>query len=245
MQPLPPLIIIVGHYGVGKTNLALNLARIQRDSCQIKAAVLTQTIVDLDVVNPYFRTSDFARALVSFGIRLLGPSYGSTTLDTPSLMPGIDTVIAEANDAHPVIVDVGGDVDGARALARFAPYVTAQLDRMVIYVVNNARPEIADAQRAAAVLREIENISGVSATHIAGNTHLKEQTVPETIIRSLPYVHSVACAVDLPVVFVTAPPSCAAEVKAASAAGPYTFPILSIDVIVGNPWETLVPFGVL
>ena len=253
MIQLPPLVIIIGHYGVGKTNLALNLARIQRVSCQKTANLQTQSLIDLDVVNPYFRSSDHAAALASFGIRLLGPVYGSSTLDTPSLMPGIDAVIAEANPTRPVIVDVGGDSDGARALARFAPHINRQIGFMVIYVVNSARPEIAEAQDAVAILREIESISGVSATHIAGNTHLKDQTLAETVICSLPYLRLIAQATGLPIAFVTAPRLYVKEVEdaAKSAAGAFaeaaadagqSLPVLPVDIFVGNLWERLASF---
>jgi len=174
---------------------------------------------------------------------MLGPVHGTTTLDTPSLMPGIGTVIAEASIEHPVIVDVGGDADGARALARFVPQIEAKPDTMLIYVVNQARPETATPDQALAILREIEKTSGINATHIAGNTHLKEQTTTDTVVASLPYVQSLSQAANLPVAFVTAPRSCVADVEAIVAASLLPLYILPVDIIVGNPWEDTVPFA--
>jgi len=109
-----PLIVITGHYGVGKTNLALNLAR------DLRAVYPRVTLVDLDIVNPYFRSSDSRAFLAQHDIALLGPSHAGGNLDTPSLAPGIDTAIETASASHAVVVDVGGDPDGARALGRFA-----------------------------------------------------------------------------------------------------------------------------
>ena len=238
---LSSLIVIVGHYGVGKTNLALNLARIQRASCEKAAPVSRQTIIDLDIVNPYYRTSDYEKELAAAGIQLLGPSYSDTTLDTPSLMPGIDTSIAQASAGHPVIVDVGGDPDGARALARFAPAINGHPDCTVIYVVNSARPEIAKPDDAVALLGEIEATANIKATHIAGNTHLKEHTTPEVVAASVPYVQSVARLAKLPVAFITAPRPCVSEAKALLPPDLDPTSILPVDTLVGNTWEDLAP----
>ncbi|MCL2756659.1 MAG: ParA family protein [Coriobacteriia bacterium] len=255
---LPALTIVVGHYGVGKTNLALNLVLLQRKTLQ--GGKTSQALVDLDIVNPYFRSGDFARGLQTLGISLLGPVHGASNLDTPSLMPGIDVAITEASPKHPVIIDVGGDADGARALARYASMIENQPDRMVLYVVNSARPEVSTPQAALQIMREIEETSGVSITHIAGNTHLKEQTTAETVIASLPYVLNLAVDAELPVAFVAAPRSYAAEVQDAAAAGlrtttpvdiqaveatnaqpAPTLCILPIDILVGCSWEALSP----
>ena len=242
MLQLPPLVVIVGHYGVGKTNLALNLARSQRDSYLQTGRPFTQTLIDLDIVNPYYRTSGFAKELVSSGIRLIGPVHGSSTLDTPSLMPGVDAAILEADESHPVIIDVGGDADGARALARFSRQIAVQHDHMVMYLVNSARPEVATAECAIAILLEIETTSGVKATHIANNTHLKDHTTPELILQSASYTQEIAQKTGLPVAFITAPVACAAEVRNSLAHCGVHVPVLPVDIMVGNPWEDLVPF---
>ncbi|MDR0888291.1 MAG: hypothetical protein LBM21_00135 [Coriobacteriales bacterium] len=161
------LNIICGHAGVGKTNFALNLA---------VAAPACSTIVDLDVVNPYFRTSDNAAFLNEHNVKMLGPVFGGSSGDAPSLMPGINTAIQEATRDCPVIVDVGGDPDGAKALARFKPDVLKQEDRQVIYVVNFRRPETATVDDNIMMMRMIEGVSGVSVTSIFSNTNLGAST---------------------------------------------------------------------
>lgn len=234
MMSLPSLIIIVGHYGVGKTNLALNLALLQRGG-KTDTPFEAQTLVDLDIVNPYYRAGDHARELAAHGISVLGPVHGASNLDTPSLMPGISSVIERSDVSHPVLVDVGGDPDGARALARFSEEINAHDDRVVLYVVNNMRPELATAEDAVALLREIEKTAGVRATHIVGNTHLREQTTPELIAGSIPYVQAVASAAELPLAFVTVPRSDLQSVETLVQGEP----LLPLDVLVGNLWDDL------
>ncbi|MDR3315929.1 MAG: hypothetical protein LBS98_05590, partial [Coriobacteriales bacterium] len=115
----PHLTLITGHYGAGKTNLALNVAR------GLRADYERVTLIDLDIVNPYFRCSDNLGFLQAFNIDLLGPVYGTDApnLDAPSLSPGIGEAMQQASEAHAVVVDVGGDPDGARALARYEPSI--------------------------------------------------------------------------------------------------------------------------
>ncbi|MCL1890937.1 MAG: ParA family protein [Coriobacteriia bacterium] len=250
---LPPLTIVAGHYGVGKTNLALNLALMQRRALGVDAL----TLIDLDIVNPYFRSGNYEQGLQSLGISFLGPVHGASNLDTPSLMPGIAAALAAASSEHPVIIDVGGDADGARALARFVPQITAQPEFWFIYVANSSRPEVDDPEKALAILREIERVSGLCATHIAGNTHLKEQTSPETIISSLPYLEKLAELTKLPLAFVAVPHDCLLELAqeegleaqekpptktpaahASAAKTPaQTPPLFPVDILVGCSWE--------
>ena len=62
------ITVITGHYGSGKTNLAVNLA--------VKAKKVT--VADLDVVNPYFRTADFRGLFEELGIKLIAPGRCET-----------------------------------------------------------------------------------------------------------------------------------------------------------------------
>jgi hypothetical protein len=232
----PWLTIIAGHYGVGKTNLSLNLAR---DLRQVAPRV---TLVDLDIVNPYFRTTDNQAFLDAHRIEVLGPVYGASNLDTPSLSPGIDNAIREANAERLVLVDVGGDPDGARALGRFSAIVATRPYRF-IFVANLRRPETATVTANLELLRGIEETTSLSITGIVGNTHLKEFTTVESIVEVYASTRQLAEAAAVPLLALTTPRPLATQVEAAlaqlegSTSTNAPTPVYPIDPIVSTPWE--------
>jgi hypothetical protein len=230
---LSRLTIITGHYGVGKTNLSLNLAR------DVRAQVPRVTLVDLDIVNPYFRSTDNQAFLDACDIEVLGPVHGASNLDTPSLSPGIDRAIRVASEGHAVLIDVGGDPDGARALGRFSETIAARPHQM-LFVVNLRRPEAASVADNLALLRGIEETSGLLVTGIFGNTHLKEFTTAAGIAEAVGSTRALAEATGLPLVGIAAPRPLAAEVASLLAAGAPSYgdaPVYPVDLIVGTPWE--------
>ena len=233
----PWLTVVTGHYGVGKTNLSLNIAR------DIRSVVPKVTLVDLDIVNPYFRTTDNKGFLDACDIRVLGPVYGATSLDTPQLTPGIDEAIVDAHEGHAVVLDVGGDPDGARALGRFAAKITSRPHRLS-HVVNLRRPETMSVEDNLKLLRAVEATSGLKATEIVGNTHLKELSTAEDIVSAIKPTHEIAAAAGLPLSCIAVPRRLAAQVEAAltedattQGLEPYSIPIYPVDIIVGTPWE--------
>ncbi|MDR0347213.1 MAG: hypothetical protein LBH56_02430 [Coriobacteriales bacterium] len=256
------LTVLTGHYGVGKTNLALNLAR------DARAVASRVTLLDLDIVNPYFRSTDNQAFLDAAGVEVLGPVHAASNLDTPSLSPGIEGIIRSAKEGHAVFVDVGGDPDGARALGRFSATINARPYQM-LFVVNLHRPEARSVADNLEVLRGIERASGVRATGIFGNTHLKEYTTAGDIVAAVETTRAIADAAGLPLVGISAPRPLADEVTSllagsaspsapASSAGsagavspadtaapesatahetdvaPALYPV---DLIVATPWE--------
>jgi hypothetical protein len=257
---LSRLTIITGHYGVGKTNLSLNLAR------DVRAEVERVTLVDLDIVNPYFRSTDNQAFLDARDIEVLGPVHGASNLDTPSLSPGIDRAIRVAGEGHAVLIDVGGDPDGARALGRFSALIDAK-PHQTLFVVNLCRPEAASVADNLALLRGIEETSGLLVTGIFGNTHLKEFTTAAGIVKAVGPTRALAEAAGLPLVGIAAPRPLAAEVASllttdgalraaevasllATASAPTSvlpprdntpscsaLPVYPVDLIVGTPWE--------
>ena len=182
---LAPVTVVVGHYGAGKTTFALNLA------LDAAAAGCAVTLADMDVVNPYFRSSEYAELLEGRGVRLIAPVFAraGTSLDVPSLtgevVPAIQAAYAwqRASDggerpAAPrpvVIVDAGGDDVGATALARFAAALAAGPGE-VLYVANAYRNLTRKAAEAVAVLREIEARASVPVAAVVGNSHLQGET---------------------------------------------------------------------
>lgn len=190
-----PFTLICGHYGCGKTNLSLNIA------ADIAARGEKVALVDLDIVNPYFRSSDYRDVAEKAGIRLIAPGYAGSTLDSPALPAEIFSVFDF--DGF-VIFDVGGDDVGATALGRFAPKIS-RIDYDMLYVVNKYRPITADSSSAAELLGEIESASRLKATGVINNSHLMHLTTAETVRDSIPYAKRTADELNLPLHFTTAP----------------------------------------
>lgn len=168
--------LFCGHYGSGKTNIAVNYAK------HIKAGGFKTTIVDLDIVNPYFRTKDSEKELEAFGIRVISLPFANSNVDLPSI-PAESYSVFNKKDEYAVF-DIGGDDSGAYVLGRFAPYVTEENDYDNFYVVNFNRPLTRTAEEAFEVLREVENASHIPFTGIVNNTNLGEETTADGVVSS-------------------------------------------------------------
>ena len=121
--------LFCGHYGSGKTNIAVNYAK------HIKAGGFKTTIVDLDIVNPYFRTKDSEKELEALGIRVISLPFANSNVDLPSI-PAESYSVFNKKDEYAVF-DIGGDDSGAYVLGRFAPYVTEENDYDNFYIHSN------------------------------------------------------------------------------------------------------------
>ena len=185
------LTLFAGHYGSGKTNLALNWA------CALRREGLNVTVADLDIVNPYFRTKDAAALLSERGIGLVSSPYANTNLDVPA-MPKEIYALVDGRDQYAVL-DVGGDDRGALALGRYVPAIREENDYEMLLVVNASRPLTRTAANALAVAREIESACGLPFTAIVNNTNLGAETTPETVLASLSYAEELSRLMGIPV----------------------------------------------
>lgn len=217
------IFIICGHYGCGKTNLSLNLAI---DAAEAGEQV---TLIDMDLVNPYFRSSEYGNLLEPYGVRLIRPVYANSTLDIPSISPAVSAALDGDQDAT-VILDVGGDDAGATALGQFAASISRYPYEMY-YVVNHYRPLSAGSQETAALLEEIQAASRLKATGVVNNSHLKQETTPEDIRRAFPYGEEVARQLGLPLCFTTVPQGLWEELAGSL---PQLRPV---KAYVRSPWE--------
>lgn len=186
------ITILCGHYGCGKTNLALNLA-LEEAPC---------TLADLDIVNPYFRSSEYEALLAQNEVRFIKPVFAGTTLDTPTLSPALFSIFDEA--AGRVLIDAGGDDAGVTALGGLSSQLEACGYEM-IYVINRNRVLSQTPEDAAGLLREIETASRLKATGIVNNTHLGVETDLETVLEGLPFAQKTAELCNLPLFYSTAP----------------------------------------
>ena len=186
------ITIFSGHYGSGKTNIALTYALSEREKGKAVA------IADIDIVNPYFRTKDSEEMLAEHGIRLICSEYANTNIDIPALPQDIYAIVDDRSLT--CILDVGGDERGALALGRIAPAIREENDYDMIFVANRYRPLTATVEGAMEVLREIEAACGLSFTAIVNNSNLGAETTAEDILSSVAFGEALSAASGLPVV---------------------------------------------
>jgi hypothetical protein len=208
------ITLFAGHYGSGKTNIALNYARM------LKRGGEKVAIADLDIVNPYFRTKDSAADLQAEGIDLVVSDFANSNVDFPAMPKEIYALVAPPEigtecrtPRAKVVIDVGGDDRGALALGRYVPDIKAEGDYEMLAVVNASRPLTETAVDTVEVLREIEAACRLPFTGIVNNTNLGQQTTAETVLGSKAYADEVAARMGLPVRFTCAPAALAEELK--------------------------------
>ena len=199
------LTLFAGHYGSGKTNIAINYAlNLARKGHKI-------VLADLDIVNPYFRTKDSAPYLESEGIELIVSEFANTNVDFPALPKSVYDALADKGK-H-IVMDIGGDDRGALALGRWADDIRASGDYEMLAVINASRPLTTSVEDTVEVLREIESASSIPFTGIVNNTNLGPQTTSECVLASLPYAEAVASALNLKVRFTCCEKSIADKIK--------------------------------
>ena len=186
------ITLLCGHYGSGKTNVAVNLALRERKIHENVA------IADLDIVNPYFRSKDSSEDFQKAGIRLICSEYANSNVDIPALPQ--DMYAITDDKSLRVLIDVGGDDRGALALGRLTPAILAENDYEMLMVINCYRPLTRDVESTIEVMREIEFACKIPFTGLVNNSNLGQETTPEDVLASLAYAEDVAKASGLPVV---------------------------------------------
>lgn len=197
--------IIVGHYGSGKTEFALNYA-IKR-----KASGAKVTIADLDIVNPYFRTNDAKELLEQKGISVLASPYAGSNVDIPSLPANISRLFDDKSSE--VVLDVGGDEDGAVVLGRFHQQFEAEGYEM-LFVVNAFRPLTKDAASVCEVLGEVEAASRLSVTGLVNNSNLQHLTTADDILKGQRVAEEAAARHGVSVSYISGIPEALEQVPA-------------------------------
>lgn len=185
------ITLLCGHYGSGKTNVAVNMAY------DLKEKYSSVAIADLDIVNPYFRTKDSKDDLEKREITLISSEYAGSNVDIPA-MPQQMYMITANKDLHAVI-DVGGDDRGALALGRIIPDIINENDYEMLFVINCYRPLTRDALSTLEVMREIEEACKCKFTAIVNNSNIGNETTPEDILNSVPYANEVSSLSGLPI----------------------------------------------
>lgn len=216
------LLIVTGHFGTGKTEFSVNLA------LALARAGEKVMMADLDIVNPYFRSRERREVLEAAGVRLITSSQDSENADMPSLPAEILTVLEDRS--YRGVLDIGGDPDGARVLARYQPKITAE-DYQLLFVSNANRPEVRKAEDAISYLRCIEEVTGLTCGGIVNNTHLCGETTAEEILRGAELARSISEKTGIPVLCHTAEERLIPELTALAE------PIFPITIQMKKPWE--------
>ncbi|MBQ3829684.1 MAG: hypothetical protein II813_02035 [Spirochaetales bacterium] len=195
--------LFCGHYGSGKTNIAVNYA------LHLRRQGLEVTIADLDIVNPYFRSKDSTDVLEAEGVRVIALPFANSSVDLPALPSSAYSVVQDRT--RHAVLDIGGDDRGAYALGRFVPYLLEENDYEMLYVVNFQRPLTTTVSDAVEVMREIEIACGLAFTGIVNNTNLGAETTLDLVKGSYRKAEELCKETGLPLFMVTAESSIAAE----------------------------------
>lgn len=195
MMKYKRLTLIMGHYGSGKTNIAVNLAY------DLKKSYDNVAIADLDIVNPYFRTKDSEEIFREDGIRLICSDFANSNVDIPAMPSDIYSLIDDKT--LKAIIDVGGDDRGALAVGRLSKQIANENDYEMLFVINTFRPLTRDTEGLMEVLGEIEAAAGLKFTGLINNSNLGPETSKEDVIESNAKAIELSKITGLPLVLTT------------------------------------------
>jgi hypothetical protein len=190
-----PIIAIVGGFGSGKTEISVNLARHYALTGQNRIV-----IADLDLVNPYFRSREVINEMEQLGVKTIAPEGGHHYADLPILLPEIKGLIE--NPLDKVIIDVGGDAQGTKALGSLSGYF--RLDKYeMLMVINSRRPQTEDLEISLKTMTRVETTAGLKFTGLIANSHLIDETTPEIVMEGYELAQKISSKSGLPICFIS------------------------------------------
>ncbi|MGI5902422.1 MAG: hypothetical protein ACOX7U_08115 [Desulfitobacteriia bacterium] len=198
------ITVLAGHYGSGKTSIAVNYA------LNLKKIKQKVAIADLDIVNPYFRTKDKAQVLQDADIKLISSEYANSNLDVPAIPGEVNAIFDDLQ--YYAVIDVGGDDRGAYALGRYSDKLRTG-DISTFLVVNMYRPLSRDVTATIEIMREIEFAGRIKFDGIINNSNLGVETSADDILNSVPYAEEISKKTQLPIVMTSVKQSLAAELE--------------------------------
>jgi hypothetical protein len=187
--------LLVGHFGSGKTEIAVNQALRRAES---GARV---TLADLDVVKPYFRSRAARETLAAAGVELIAPAGEHIYADLPIIVPEIRSRVREPG--RELVVDVGGDDSGARVLGSLADVLPVEHTDCLL-VLNFCRPFTRDPEEAEAMVRRIESVSRLEVRGLVSNSHLMDDTTADVVVEGYRMAVETGRRLGVPVRAVTA-----------------------------------------
>lgn len=222
------IVIVGGHYGSGKTEFCLNLA------VQLRGRAKKVALIDLDIVNPYFRSREKSDYLEKMGIAVYGSSYSTEiTMEVPAL--GVNSRAPLEDPETISIVDLGGNAAGALVSVQFGRYfIPGKYD--FLCVINRNRPETATVEGALMQIREIQERTGLSFTGLVNNTHLLRDTTLRDIENGLKFSQAVSEKTGLPVEFTTCPDYLIEKIENSPLRAEIRQEILPIHFLMRSSW---------
>lgn len=217
------ITVITGHFGSGKSELALNLAK------KLNAEGEKVSLVDIDIVNPFFCIRDFKEKLAQVDIEVISakPEWSNAEL---MVVPGEVSGIFVRHDRH-FIMDIGGDDRGAMVLGQYnRNFKEAPYD--MYFVINTQRPMTPNEKGVKEYLKDIERASRLKVTHLISNTNLSYETDVEDIVKGDEIVSNLSKELGIPHLYTVVRRDLVEKVK-----GRLKGEILPIDIHMKTPWS--------
>lgn len=215
--------IFTGHFGSGKTEIAINYA------IHLAKQGKNVAIVDLDIVNPYFCTRDVKNILEEQGIRMISADTNLSNAELMVVPPEVKTVFNDKS--YEVVIDVGGDDQGATVLGMYNKYFAEEPYDMY-FVVNNSRPLTSNYKQTAEYMKDIERVSRLKITHLISNTNLSYETTANDVIRGDAEVMKLSEFTGIPYKYTVCTLNLVNEIE-----GKVHADIFPIDIYMKPPWR--------
>jgi hypothetical protein len=188
----PGITVFAGRFGSGKTEIALNYA------LQLSRQGHSPLLIDLDIVTPYFRTRDKKRELERLGVRIVAPHPAGQHIHVPAINPQLLGALEQRE--HPVVIDLGGDPQGARALSAFTHAIQHREHKM-LFVVNPFRPFMDTVPGIASAIAEIETSARLSVSALVSNPNLMAESTVSVFQKGHTIISQASKSLDLPIAF--------------------------------------------
>lgn len=222
------IIVVVGHYGSGKTEFSVNAALF------LKQQGMKTALVDLDIANPYFRSREQKELLEKNGVAIFGNAYGhEITAEIPAITAAVRGPLEDPT-CH-VVVDAGGDDSGARILNQFRKYFTGD-DCEILCVINRNRNETSDLAGAKAHIQRIEAEINLPITGIINNTHMLRLTKAEDLIKGFLLCQQVSETTGIPIQVTCCVKQLCDQVKAQAEEQNLSMELFPIELYMRPSW---------
>lgn len=185
--------IITGYFGSGKTEIAMQMARDQA------AKGNKVTLIDLDVVNPYFTSSAHKNTLVSSGVHIVSPGFANSNVDAPQLTGGIHAALVDRESD--VIVDLGGDATGATVMGSLVPLIRPGFEFIFLLAVNTFRPFTQTKEQIKALMEDLEAHARLRVAGFVNNANMLDETEPEHLLQGDRILREAAEMTGRPILF--------------------------------------------